>query len=128
MTFFILYCNLFEKNIFLWYINYKEFDMLSLLLKSYKFLGNYAWLNEVYTVLPPILYAILGCVGGAGTVYAIILGVNLAKADSDDTRKNAANRLKNTIIGVAILLVLVLVINLLLPMALAAFLPVEVIK
>ena len=89
--------------------------MLSLLLKSYKFLGNYAWLNEVYTVLPPILYAILGCVGGAGTVYAIILGVNLAKADSDDTRKNAANRLKNTIIGVAILLVLVLVINLLLP-------------
>lgn len=100
----------------------------SLFLLAYKFLGNYAWLNQVYDVLPPILYAILGCVGGAGTVYAIILGVNLAKADSDDTRKNAANRLKNTIIGVAILLVLVLIINLLLPMTLKAFLPTEPIK
>ena len=30
----------------------------------------------------------LSVVGGAGTIYAIILGVNLAKADSEDARKN----------------------------------------
>lgn len=86
----------------------------------YKFLGNYAWLNEVYEVLPYILYAILALVGGAGTVYSIILGINLAKAESDDARKQATTRLKNTIIGVAVLLFLVLFINLLLPLILNA--------
>ena len=97
--------------------------MLNLLLLGTKFTGGYAWLNEVYTVLPPILYAILGVIGAAGSIYAIILGVNLAKADSDDSRKTATTRLKNTIIGVAVLLVLVLFINVLLPIILEAVLP-----
>lgn len=97
--------------------------MLSKLALNFVFLGGYAWLNEVYDVLPAILYAILGVVGAAGGIYAIILGVNLAKADSDDSRKSAANRLKNTLIGVAVLLVLILFINLLLPMILKAVLP-----
>ena len=88
-----------------------------------KFYGGYAWLNDVYAVLPTILYVILACVGGAGTVYAIILGVNLAKAESEDARKKATERLKNTIVGVAVLLILVLFINLFLPMILHAVLP-----
>ncbi len=97
--------------------------MWSFLLSAYHFAGGYSWLNEVYDVLPPILYAILGVVGAAGSIYAIILGINLAKADSEDTRKNAATRLKNTLIGVAVLLVLVLFINVFLPMILQAVLP-----
>lgn len=96
---------------------------LSNLLIKYTFYGNYAWLNQVYKTLPPILYALLGIVGGAGITYSIILGVNLAKADGDDARKKATSRLINTIIGVAILLVLVVFINELLPMILNAFLP-----
>lgn len=89
---------------------------------DFKFLGEYAWLNEVYSTLPIILYAILSVVGGAGAIYAIILGVNLAKADSEDARKKASERLRNTIIGVAVLLFLVLFINVLLPLILKAFL------
>ncbi len=99
--------------------------MSFLLALDFKFLGGYAWLNDVYEYLPIILYIILALVGGAGTVYAIILGINLAKADSEDKRKQAANRLKNTIVGVAVLLVLVLFINLLLPLILKAALPPE---
>ena len=95
----------------------------SLMLLNFRFLGGYSWLNDVYDVLPPILYALLGVVGAAGAVYSIILGVNLAKADSEDSRKQAANRIKNTIIGIAVLLVLVLFINVFLPMILHAALP-----
>ncbi len=96
-------------------------------LLNYTYLGNLAWLNDVYATLPTILYAVLAVVGGAGTVYAIVLGVNLAKSESEDKRKTALSRLKNTIIGIAVLLVLVLFVNLLLPMILHAAFPEEVV-
>ena len=97
-------------------------------LLDYTFSGNLAWLQDVYGTLPTILYTILALVGGAGSVYAIVLGVNLAKSESEDKRKTASNRLKNTLIGVGILLVLVLFINLALPAILHAAFPNEVSK
>lgn len=97
-------------------------------LLNYTYTGSLAWLDDVYSTLPGILYAILALLGGAGTVYAIILGINLAKSDSDDKRKTASTRLKNTIIGVAVLLVLVLFINLALPEILHAVFPESVLK
>ena len=82
-------------------------------LLNYYYTGTQlSWLNDVYEVLPPILYTILAVIGGAGSVYAIVLGVNLAKSESDDKRKAAASRMKNTIIGVVVLLVLVLFLSL----------------
>ena len=85
-----------------------------------KFIGNFAWLNDVYAVLPNILWAILALVGSAGMVYAVILGINLAKAESEDKRKTAATRMKNTLIGVGVLLLLVLFINIFIPMIVKA--------
>lgn len=81
----------------------------------YQFLGNLSWLEEVYNTLPSILYTILTIVGGAGAVYAIVLGVNLAKSENEEKRKVALVRLRNTLVGVGVLLVLVLFINLALP-------------
>ena len=98
------------------------------LLNGYTYSGNFAWLNDVYSVLPEILWAILATIGAAGTVYAIVLGVNLAKSESEDKRKAAANRIKNTIIGIGVLLLLVLFINVFLPMILNAALPEYVTK
>ena len=97
-------------------------------LLNYTYTGNLSWLEDVYATLPTILYAILAVVGGAGVVYSVILGVNLAKSETDDKRKTAATRLKNTIIGIAVLLVLVLLINLLLPEILHAAFPEEVLS
>lgn len=96
-------------------------------LLNYQFVGNLYWLEDVYVTLPPILYALLALVGGAGTVYAIILGINLAKSESDDKRKAASSRLKNTIIGVGVLLLLVLFINIILPEILHATFPNDVV-
>ena len=92
-------------------------------LLNYTYTGNLAWLNDVYSVLPNILWGILAAIAGAGTVYAIVLGVNLAKSETDDKRKTAANRIKNTIIGVGVLILLVVFINVLLPLILHAALP-----
>ena len=92
-------------------------------LLAEQWLGNFGWLNEVYRTLPTILYAILALVGGAGSVYAIVLGVNLAKSENDEKRRYAAYRLRNTLIGVACLIVLVLFINLALPAILKKFFP-----
>lgn len=98
------------------------------LLNAYQFTGQFSWLQDVYQTLPPILYAILAVVGGAGSVYAIVLGVNLAKSENDEKRKSAVSRLRNTLIGVAVLLVLVLFINLALPPILHAAFPSEIVK
>ena len=37
-------------------------------LMNYTYLGGLSWLEDVYNVLPPILYTILAVVGGAGTL------------------------------------------------------------
>lgn len=84
-------------------------------LLGYTYYGHLSFLNETYKVLPDILWLMLGFLGGAGCVYAIVLGVNLAKAESEDKRKQAATRLRNTLIGVVTLMLLVLFLNLLLP-------------
>ena len=100
-------------------------QILSTLL-AYKFTNGLAWLEEVYTTLPSILYAILAVVGGAGAVYSIILGVNLAKSENAEKRKAALLRLRNTLVGVGVLLVLVLFINVALPPILHAAFPEDV--
>lgn len=60
--------------------------------------------NAVYLVLVPILVI----VGAAGMIYAIILGVNMARADSTEKREEAKKRLINVIVGVAIMIALIL--------------------
>lgn len=97
-------------------------------LLSYYYGGGFAWLEDVYNVLPPILYGILAMVGTAGLVYSIVLGVNLAKSENDEKRKAAISRMRNTIIGVGVLLVLVLFINLGIPAILHAAFPEYVTK
>lgn len=97
--------------------------MIQFLLAAEQWVGNYSWLNDVYKTLPSILYAILAAVGGAGCVYSIILGVNLAKSENDEKRRYAAYRIRNTLIGVACLIVLVLFINIGLPALIKAIDP-----
>ena len=97
-------------------------------LLSYYFANNLGWLNDVYKVLPNILYAILAIVGGAGTVYSVVLGVNLAKSENDEKRRYALYRLRNTLIGVALLLIIVIVINVALPEILRKAFPKDVFK
>lgn len=49
----------------------------------------------------------LGIVGAVGTIYCIILGAKLAKAEEPQDREKAKNALKNAIIGFVLIFVLI---------------------
>ena len=82
---------------------------------------KFTWINYVYKYLEPTLWAILAIVGAAGAIYAIVLGVNLAKAEDTAKRDEAKKRLIYVLIAVAVTIALVLFFNLLLPYLIQAF-------
>jgi len=71
---------------------------------GYKFLIPIIQLID--TALVPIIIVILA----AGTIYAVILGVNMARADSSEKRDEAKKRLINVIVGAGIIIVLLAII------------------
>lgn len=87
---------------------------------------DFAWVAELFKYLSPILYAIMAVVAAAGAVYAIVLGVNLARAEDQSKRDEAKKRLITVLIAIAITVALVIFFNELFPMILNAFKPDDV--
>lgn len=84
-------------------------------------LEQYDWLPKLFGVLYPLLYAIMAVAAAAGAVYAIVLGINLARADDQSKRDEAKKRLITVIIAVAVTILLVVFFNELLPLIIEAF-------
>ena len=84
---------------------------------------SFEWVAELFDYLGPILYAIMAVVAAAGAIYAIVLGVNLARAEDQSKRDEAKKRLITTLIAIAITVALVIFFNELFPMILDAFKP-----
>ena len=84
---------------------------------------DFAWVASLFDYLGPILYAIMAVVAAAGAVYAIVLGVNLARAEDQSKRDEAKKRLITTLVAIAITVALVIFFNELFPMILNAFKP-----
>ena len=61
----------------------------------------------IYSLLDPLL----GIVGAAGSIYAVILGVKFAKAEEPQDREKAKSALKNAIIGFILIFVLLLALK-----------------
>ena len=98
-------------------------NILSLLAvgwSGYTWSGEYAWLGSLFKVLEPLLYAIMAVASAAGAIYAVILGINLARAEDQSKRDEAKKRIITTVIAVAVTIALVLFFNLLLPEILSA--------
>jgi len=68
--------------------------------------------KDIFQYISYILVPIMIVVGAAGIIYAVYLGVNLAKADSADKRQEAKARMVNAIIGFVAIFVLVLLMYL----------------
>ena len=83
--------------------------------------SHFGWINYLYKYLEPTLWAIMAIVGAAGAIYAIVLGVNLAKAEDQSKRDEAKKRLVTVLIAVGVTIALVLFFNLLLPYIIGAF-------
>lgn len=74
------------------------------------------WPSEHLSFLDPLLEGlqaslvpILIVAGTAGSIYAVILGVNMARAETADKREEAKKRIINTIVAMIITVVLILI-------------------
>lgn len=81
-------------------------------LLATNFTGSLAFLNNIVSVLESILTPILIVVATAGCIYAVILGVNMARAESAEKREEAKKRVINAVIALAVIIVLILVLRL----------------
>lgn len=69
---------------------------------------EWGWVKNLVSAIDTLLYPLLVVVGAAGTIYAVVLGVNMARADSTEKREEAKKRLINVIVGLAITIALIL--------------------
>lgn len=71
--------------------------------------------TPIVGLLDMVLTPALMLVGSLGTIYCIILGVKLAKAEEPQERDKAKNSLKNAIIGFVLIFVLIVALKVGLP-------------
>ena len=84
---------------------------------------QFGWVIDVVDAISYVLIPLLIVVGAAGIIYAVILGVNMARADSTEKREEAKKRLINVIIGLAVMIGLILFFVLFIKFVIPAFFP-----
>lgn len=82
---------------------------------------SFDWVNGVFDIIKPILYAIMGLVCAAGAVYAIVLGINLARAEDTSKREESKKHLITVLVAVFVTIALVIFFNEILPKIIKAF-------
>ncbi len=73
---------------------------------------NFKWVQNVIDVINEIKWPLILLVAAAGSIYAIVLGVQMARADSTEKREEAKKRVINVLLGVAIAVGLTLLLSL----------------
>lgn len=84
---------------------------------------TWSWVWTVVDAIESVLWPMLIIVCAAGMIYGVILGVNMARADSTDKREEAKKRLINVLVGLAIIVALILFFQLCINVILPALLP-----
>lgn len=74
---------------------------------------NFGWVKDVANVIDSLTWPLIILVSSAGAIYAIVLGVQMARADSTEKREAAKKRVINVLLGVAIAVGLTLLLKLL---------------
>ena len=82
--------------------------------------GDLGWLKQLLSALEWVLWVALIIVAAAGSIYAVYVGVRMARAESSDQREEAKKRLINIIVSVVVTIALILFFNLLLPLILSS--------
>ena len=77
------------------------------LLSNEEAYAKFPWLKDVVAALQGIVAPILIVLGAVGVIYAIYLGVMLAKAENAEKREEAKKRIINVIVAIAITAALV---------------------
>ena len=83
---------------------------------------NFGWVKTLNSTLKQILVPILSVVAAAGAIYAVVIAIQIAKADSGEKREEAKKRLISVIVAVVVLVVLIIFFLFFMPMILKAVL------
>lgn len=67
-------------------------------------------IKPIQNLLENIMTPLLILVGTAGSIYAIVLGVNYSRAEDTSKREEAKKRLINAVIGLVIMVALLIVL------------------
>lgn len=73
---------------------------------------KWGWVTSITSFLRTLLPYVLIVVATAGTIYAVILGVKMARAEDASAREEAKKRIINFIIALAVTVVLILLLQL----------------
>ncbi len=74
------------------------------------------WVGQLLDTLSQVLWVALAIVGAAGAIYAVYVGVKMARADSAEAREENKKRLVNIIVSIVVVIVLIIVFNVFVPM------------
>lgn len=69
--------------------------------------SNFAWLYPIAKFLDDVFIPIIIIVAVAGAIWVIVLGVNLARAESADKAQEAKKRLINVVVAIVAVIILV---------------------
>lgn len=84
---------------------------------------EWEWVDTIVSAIQTVLWPLLIVVAAAGMIYAVVIGINMAKADSTEKREEAKKRLINVIIGIVVVIALILLFQLLISAIIPALLP-----
>lgn len=87
-------------------------SLSNLLALSYTLPEGWEWLQGILDVLETVLWPVLILVGTAGMIYAVVLGVKLARAETSDEREEAKKRIINAVIALVVIVALILLLQL----------------
>ena len=82
---------------------------------------KFSWVADIFNPISIVLYVIMGLIGAAGAIYAIYLGIQLARAEDQSKRDEAKKHLITVLIAIAVTVVLILFFNEIMPMIVEAF-------
>lgn len=85
--------------------------------------ADWSWVPKLVTVIKSVLVPVLSVVGAAGTIYAIVIAVQMARADNGEKREEAKKRLISVIVAIAVLVILIVFFLWLFPLILKQMLP-----
>ena len=88
-----------------------KYSSVTFMGNSYKVASSFDWLQTLFTVVSWVLIPLFIAVAAAGAIYAVVLGVNLARAEDAERRDAAKKRLIWAIVGFASIVVLILLLN-----------------
>lgn len=74
------------------------------------------WLKPLMNALSIVMWIALALVGAAGGIYAIYVGIKMARADSAEAREENKKRFINILVSIVVVLALILIFNVFLPM------------